>query len=119
MNVTTKLKSKAGKKPGSPSSKEVLSLTFENNQLATQLFGQFDEHLAMFEKMLGIEAVARGNEVVLSGDETTIQQGRMALEHLYSRLEQGETLEKGDVTGAVRMAQADDQLSLPSIAEKP
>jgi len=117
--VTTKLKSKNNKADDNKSSKDALTLTFENNQLATQLFGQFDEHLAMIEKMLGIEAVARGNQVQLSGDETTVQQARMALDHLYGRLEQNEAIEQGDVTGAVRMAIAEDQLSLPVIEEKP
>ena len=55
MNVTTKLKSKNNKADDNKSSKDALTLTFENNQLATQLFGQFDEHLAIVEKMLGIE----------------------------------------------------------------
>ncbi|MGB7286292.1 MAG: PhoH family protein [Salaquimonas sp.] len=98
---------------------DTLTLKFENNTLATQLFGQFDEHLTLLEKMLDIEAAARGNEVLLKGDEASIHRGRMALEHLYSRLENGEALENGDVTGAVRMAISEDQLSLPTIASKP
>ncbi|MCB1384916.1 MAG: PhoH family protein, partial [Nitratireductor sp.] len=73
----------------------------------------------MIESMLGIEAAARGNEVVMSGDEASVQRGRMALEHLYNRLEAGEAIEKGDVTGAVRMAIAEDQLSLPTMGERP
>ncbi|MCB1421346.1 MAG: PhoH family protein, partial [Nitratireductor sp.] len=72
----------------------------------------------MIESMLGIEAVARGNEVSMSGEEASVHRARMALEHLYSRLEAGEIIEKGDVTGAVRMAIAEDQLSLPSMGEK-
>ena len=95
-----------------------LVLSFDNNKYATLLFGQFDEHLAMIESMLGIEAVARGNEVSMSGEEASVHRARMALEHLYSRLEAGEIIEKGDVTGAVRMAIAEDQLSLPSMGEK-
>ncbi len=122
MNVTTKTdklaKATKSKAPAKKSS-ETLVLSFDNNQLATQLFGQFDEHLAMLETMLEIEAVARGNEVLLSGDESAVHRGRMALENLYGRLELGESVEKGDVTGAVRMAISEDQLSLPSIENKP
>nr|WP_244530662.1 PhoH family protein [Salaquimonas pukyongi] len=95
-----------------------LVLSFDNNKYATLLFGQFDEHLAMIESMLGVEAVARGNEVSMSGEESAVHRARMALEHLYNRLEAGEMIEKGDVTGAVRMAIAEDQLSLPSMGEK-
>jgi len=122
LNVTTKTdKSAKPSKKKTPAKKpsESLVLSFDNNSLATQLFGQFDEYLAMLETMLEIEAVARGNEVLLSGDEAAIHRGRMALEHLYSKLELGESIEKGDVTGAVRMAISEDQLSLPAIENKP
>ncbi len=111
-------RSRSGNKPGSKPS-DALTLSFENNKLATLLFGQFDEHLAMLEQMLAIEAVAKGNKVNLSGDQAAVQRARMALEHLYGRLEQGEMIEKGDVTGAVRMAISEDQLSLPAISGKP
>jgi len=57
--------------------------------------------------------VARGNEVNLKGESTAIRQARVALEHLYARLEAGDTVEQGDVDGAIRMAAADNQLSLP------
>lgn len=94
-----------------------LILSFDNNKYAPLLFGQFDEHLAILEQILSIDAVARGNEVFMSGDEAGIQQGRIALEHLYERLVQGETIDKGDVTGAARMAMSEDQLSLPTITK--
>jgi len=122
LNVNAKIKTRQKSKSGAKTDNNAtdnLTLSFENNKLATLLFGQFDEHLAMLEKMLEIEAVAKGNKVALSGDQASVQRGRMALEHLYNRLEQGEILEKGDVTGAVRMAISQDQLSLPSISDKP
>lgn len=115
MNLSANVKTDAAGKKSS----DALTLTFENNTLATQLFGQYDEHLAMVEKALGIEAIARGNEVLMSGDEASVHRGRMALEHLYGRLEQGQPIEKGDVTGALRMAISEDQLSLPAIEKKP
>jgi len=92
---------------------EHIALEFKDNKLASQLFGQYDQHLAMLEQQLGVEAVARGNEVNLKGESTAIRQARVALEHLYARLEAGDTVEQGDVDGAIRMAAADNQLSLP------
>jgi phosphate starvation-inducible PhoH-like protein len=118
LNVNAKIKAKKKPETGTRSA-DNLTLSFENNKLVPLLFGQFDEHLAMLEQMLEIEAVAKGNKVALSGDQASVQRGRMALEHLYGRLEQGEMIEKGDVTGAVRMAISQDQLSLPSISDKP
>jgi len=89
-------------------------LSFENNRLATQLFGQFDEHLAMIERHFGVDAVARGNTVEIRGPGSMARRARIALEHLYSRLETGAQVERGDVDGAIRMALADDQLALPN-----
>lgn len=125
MNVNAKIKtgkkskskSASAKKTGSKPS-ENLTLSFDNNKLATLLFGQFDEHLAMVERELEVIASAKGNKVQLEGGEVAIQRARMALEHLYSRLEAGEMIETGDVTGAIRMAISEDQLSLPTIESK-
>ena len=92
---------------------EHIALEFNDNTLASQLFGQYDQHLAMLEQHLDIEAVARGNEVNLKGESTAIRQAQVTLEHLYSRLEAGDAIETGDVEGAIRMAAADNQLALP------
>ncbi|MEM7290832.1 MAG: PhoH family protein [Pseudomonadota bacterium] len=98
-----------------PSEYDQIALSFDDNALAPILFGQFDEHLAMFEQQLGIDASSRGNEVVLEGESTAIQQAKVALEHLYQRLEQGDDIVAGDVEGAIRMAAADNQLILPDM----
>ncbi len=95
--------------------RDQIALNFKDNALASQLFGQFDQHLAMLEQQLHIEAAARGNEVVLDGESTAIRQAKVALEHLYSRLEKGEDIVAGDVEGAIRMAAADNQLILPDM----
>ncbi|MEO0327698.1 MAG: PhoH family protein [Pseudomonadota bacterium] len=92
-----------------------MALEFNDNQLAPQLFGQFDQHLAMVEQQLHVEAVTRGNQVLLTGDSTTIHQARVALEHLYSCLQAGDEINTGDVDGAIRMAVADNQFSLPDM----
>lgn len=86
------------------SGQEHIVLSFDDNMLASQLFGQFDNHLAMLEQQLGVEAVARGNRVDLKGGEEAIDRARQTLEFLYERLLSGESLEVGDVDGAIRMS---------------
>nr|WP_174803737.1 PhoH family protein [Martelella limonii] len=94
-------------------------LTFENNRYASELFGQFDEHLKLLEKELGVVAVPRGNSVALSGATLATHQARRALDYLYAQLQKGAQLEKSDVEGAIRMARAaDDQLTLPTLERK-
>ncbi|MEF2073795.1 PhoH family protein [Consotaella aegiceratis] len=94
-------------------------LTFEDNRLAGSLFGQFDEHLALIEQKLGLDARARGNQVDIRGDATACEQARRALDYLYERLQAGHELHASDVEGAIRMAIAqDDQLVLPTLERK-
>ncbi|MCZ8177496.1 MAG: PhoH family protein [Rhizobium sp.] len=94
-------------------------LTFENNRLASELFGQFDQHLKLLEQRLQIEARARGNSVAITGDLQATNQARRALDFLYARLQSGGSVEASDVEGAIRMAvAADDQLSLPTLERK-
>ena len=43
-------------------------LTFENNRIAGELFGQFDQNLKLLEQRLNIDARPRGNSVAITGD---------------------------------------------------
>ena len=93
-----------------------IAVVFDSNRLAQDLFGEFDQHLAIIERDLHVEAAARGNEVTLKGSQVAIDQARRALDALYARLEDGEPIETGDVEGAVRAAVASDaQMSLPTM----
>ncbi|HEX2257457.1 MAG TPA: PhoH family protein [Afifellaceae bacterium] len=96
-----------------------MELVFDNNRLASLLYGEFDQNLALIEKRLGVRASARGNEVVLSGEAGALDQARRALESLYERLLEGHELHQGDVEGALRMAEVppEGQLSLPTMDE--
>ncbi len=52
-------------------------LTFENNRLASELFGQFDQNLKLLEQRLGVDARPRGNSVSISGDIVATNQARL------------------------------------------
>ncbi|MDQ0317028.1 phosphate starvation-inducible PhoH-like protein [Amorphus orientalis] len=91
-------------------------LAFDDNRLVGDLFGQFDQNLALIEQRLGIDAVARGNQVTIKGAHDACETARTALEALYQRLKKGHELHPGDIEGALRMAQAaEGQLSLPTL----
>ena len=94
-------------------------VAFDDNRLMPELFGEFDQNLARIEQRLGVDAVARGNQVSLRGGAEALNRARLALDILYGRLQKGHQLSAGDVDGAIRMAEAaDDQLSLPSLELK-
>jgi phosphate starvation-inducible PhoH-like protein len=93
-----------------------LVLVFEDNRLIGPLYGQFDQHLALIEQKLGVDATARGNQVTIRGSHEAASQARDVLEALYGRLQAGQTITSADVEGAIRMALAvADQLPLPAI----
>ena len=93
-----------------------IAVVFDSNRLVQDLFGEFDQHLAIIERDLHVDAASRGNEVTLKGSQVAVDQARRALDALYARLEDGETIEPGDVEGAVRAAQASGaQMSLPTM----
>ena len=58
-----------------------LELAFEDNRLAAQLYGDFDQNLALIEQRLKITATPRGNHLMLKAPPVAIS--RRVLESLY------------------------------------
>src|SRR6218665_1767349 len=96
-----------------------LELAFEDNRLAAQLYGDFDQNLALIEQRLSVQATPRGNHVMLKGSASSVDQGRRVLESLYGLLEEGQSIEIANVDTMIRMVQTEDsQLTLPTMERK-
>jgi len=96
-----------------------LELAFEDNRLAAQLYGDFDQNLALIEQRLKVSAIPRGNHVLLKGAASAVDQARRVLESLYGSLEEGRTVDISEVDGVIRMIQTEDsQLTLPTLERK-
>ena len=105
--------------PSGASDMAHIVLTFDNNKLASALYGQFDENLARLEQKLGVDIRSRGNQLTIKGNPSSAEQARRALDNLYGILQQGANIAQSDVDGAARMAIAtDDQLTLPTLERK-
>ena len=85
-------------------------LAFEDNKLASILFGQYGQNLALIERRLGVVAEQRGNHVTMEGSRGACEQARHVLEGLYEQLKRGRDLGQGDVEGAIRQAIAQGSL---------
>ena len=85
-------------------------LAFEDNRLASVLFGQYGQNLALIERRLGVVAEQRGNHVTVEGSRGACEQARRVLEGLYEQIKQGHELGQGDVEGAIRQALAQGSL---------
>jgi phosphate starvation-inducible PhoH-like protein len=115
LTATTELKNA----PSGASDMAHIVLTFDDNRLASALYGQFDENLARLEQKLGVDIRSRGNQLTIKGSSVAAEQARRALDHLYGILQKGTDLAQSDVDGAVRLAMAaDDQLTLPTMERK-
>ena len=101
-------KEKARSKPAAKSDSakptvSTLTLSFDNNTLLPQLFGDEDEHLMRLERQYGIQTASRGNILVLTGGETAIDSAKKVLESLYGKLKQGQDITTSQVEAALRM----------------
>jgi phosphate starvation-inducible protein PhoH and related proteins len=85
-------------------------LAFEDNRLASALFGQYGQNLALIERRLGVVAEQRGNHVTIEGTREACEQARRVLEGLYENLKRGHDPAAGDVEGAIRLAIAQGSL---------
>ncbi len=77
-------------------------LAFDDNKLASTLFGQYGQNLALIERKLNVVADSRGNHVTIEGPREACDQARRVLETLYEQLKSGGELVQGDVEGAIR-----------------
>jgi phosphate starvation-inducible PhoH-like protein len=87
-----------------PGNAAQIVLTFDDNRLASSLFGQYGQNLALVERRLGVVANSRGNQVTIEGPTVACDQARRVLESLYERLKRGDELVQGDVDGTIRLA---------------
>ena len=102
--------------PGVEEEAEIV-LTFEDNRLASLVFGQYDQNLAHLERRLNVVAIANGNRVTVKGTPESSELARRVLEGLYERARQGVTLAPGDVDGTIEESTLQGSLFPP--AEEP
>ncbi|HET9904265.1 MAG TPA: PhoH family protein [Xanthobacteraceae bacterium] len=93
-----------------PGGRHQIVLAFDENRLASILFGQYGQNLALIERKLGVTADQRGNHVTIEGPREACEQARRVLETLYEQLKRGRDLGTGDVEGAVRQTLAQGSL---------
>ena len=81
-----------------------ISLTFDDNRLASLVFGQYDQNVAHLERKLSVTATALGNHLVVKGPPDAAELARRVFEKLYDRARESGPLTLGDVDGAIQEA---------------
>lgn len=80
---------------------------FPDNFLLIDLCGEYDRNLAEIEKSLGVQILRRGNQLAVIGESGAAEAAHEVLSALYQRLEEGKTVEHGDVDRELRMGSDD------------
>lgn len=104
MSPTTAVSTLASRPSAEPES--TLFLSFDDPKQLPALFGGHDEHLAVIERRLSVDITPRGNRVAVSGAPEQAEIARQVLLGLYGRVMQGHDINRGEVDGAIRMAQS-------------
>lgn len=66
------------------------------------LFGSHNENLRTIEEALGVDITSRGSAVYISGEKNTVQSTEKILEALWSKIQQGQDIDKHTVESALR-----------------
>ncbi len=93
-----------------------LLMDFDDNSLLSELFGEHDRNLARIEQRLEVSVSTRGNRVSITGNPTSQAATKAVLDNLYARLKKGLSMDKGEVDGAIRMAEAAATGSGPKVS---
>lgn len=83
---------------------------------AAEIFGRNDEHLSHMEKTLGVRFVARGQELVITGDRERVEQAVEVMNQLQKFYRAGNRLTAHEVGYAIRAAVSGEKNSLESLA---
>ena len=88
----------------------------EDTGAAAEIFGRNDGHLAQIEKALGVLFVARGQELVVTGDREKVKQAKEVILQLKKFYLAGNRLTAQEVGYAIRAAQGGVKNALESLA---
>lgn len=74
-----------------------IKLCVKDKEKAIRLFGRHEEHLKILEQRFGVQILARGCDVVISGDRTGVQSAYDVLQSILALLERGDSISVIDV----------------------
>ncbi|MFA4972730.1 MAG: PhoH family protein [bacterium] len=96
-------------------SAKTITLKFDDNSLARELFGAEDKHLRKLEDRLGIEIDVRGSDLTLRGAAGEVAAGERILNELYSMLKRGYPIMNSDIEGAIAALNRDGNADLEAL----
>jgi phosphate starvation-inducible PhoH-like protein len=96
-------------------SSKVISISFDDNNLARDLFGAQDRHLKTLERSLGVDVHVRGSDLRLKGDTLSVEVGEKVLNQLYRLLKNGYPIMGSDIERAIKLVSSNRGVDLESL----
>jgi phosphate starvation-inducible PhoH-like protein len=92
-----------------------ITVSFADNEMARQLFGQHNGHLQRLAEILDVRITTRGASVFVAGEQALAELAEKLLNQLYGLLEAGYPLHPNDIEYAARMLSGNDRLNLKDV----
>ncbi len=87
----------------------------QDEELALKVLGQGDRHLEILERLTGVQAIARGTMVLLSGSGDEVSFAERVLRQMGTLARRGFALLPRDVERAIRSLDRDPELNLEDL----
>lgn len=82
---------------------ESICVSFKDNRLLPDLYGDQDKHLSKLEESLNVSISSRGNMVSISGTAQDVYISESILKNAYKKLENGMTVNSAEFDALIRM----------------
>lgn len=92
-------------------------MELEDVQAAAEIFGRHDEHLVQVEKVLGVQVVARGHTLTITGEKEKVQQAQEVLAQLNHFFQAGNHITAQEVGYALKSSRRGLKNALGNIAK--
>lgn len=83
---------------------------------AAEIFGERDAHLEQIEKSFGVRVLSRGQEIIISGEKTRVEQACEVITQLREFYHAGNRLTNREVAYAIKATQSGIKQAMESLA---
>ena len=94
---------------GDPHQPVRTTLTFPDTNVLRELAGELGQHLKILGKSLGVQAQLRGHDIIIGGQDGSVELAARALEQLYRIAATGYHLHPADIDQACRLIRSDPE----------